>query len=162
MPAGFQEVPAASLESTLATLGVRSTVLLFEGNTLTVSDKVFAKPRTNSDGTPVLDANGQTVLTYYILVNIDGKVDRPIPLGTFRRVPRDVSAFLDGHPLQQECYQADSYLSLFNVIKGKTLKVENLAEGDTIDWSANNGTGRTPSGDWVFKKAKFPHFVEVK
>ena len=151
IPAGFELVADTS---SLASSALRSSIFFFEGDEITCSDKVVSKVRTDRDGKAVTDKDGKPILVYYLVCSVNGGTPKPIPFGSFRRFPREADAFLGESDLMRQLY-GGSDEDRFNLLKGKTLKVKRLVEGDAIDWLNSDRDTRT----YVFKKAKFPVFV---
>lgn len=151
IPAGFEPVADTS---SLASSAIRSSIFFFEGDEITCSDKVVSKVRTDRDGKTVTDKDGKPILVYYLVCSVNGGTPKPIPFGSFRRFPREADAFLGESDLMRQLY-GGSDEDRFNLIKGKTLKVKRLVEGDAIDWTQSDAATRS----YVYKKAKFPVLV---
>lgn len=147
-PAGFEPV---SDPSVLTISGVRSSIFFFEGDEIICSDKIVSKVRTDRDGKAVTDKDGQPILVFYLICSVNGGTPKPIPFGSFRRFPREADAFLGESDLMRQLYSGTDE-DRFSLIKGKTLKVKRLVEGDAIDWTQSDAATRS----YVYKKAKFP------
>lgn len=139
----------------LNTSGSRQSRLFFKDDQIIVSDKVFSSVRTDKDGADMKDKNGQPILVFHIGCAINGATETTVPFASFRRFPREVESFLAESALMRQLYSGTD-LDRFNLIKGHTLKVTKILEGEAIDWVAS--AGRADGEPYVFKKAKFAVF----
>lgn len=143
IPAGFSEVAQADLQKVLVNCGNRSFVHFFENDEIVVSEKVLShtfKLEDGKDSKPVYD----------IVVSLNDRT-RVLPLGTFRRFPKQYIDALTT-PIMRQLYNATDDYERFDLLRNKTLVVKSLVDGETIDWQKSTDTER------VYKQAKFAIF----
>ena len=152
IPSGITQVTDLSV---LSLSGSRSANYFFAGDKITVSDKVYSQLRPSTkkteDGKPVMQP------VYYALVNIthegsDKGYDKLLPLAAFRRLPKDSETFLaTAGDLTRQLAGMSSDRERFDLLKGKTVKVARLEDGEAFDYSASNFATR----DFKYRKSKF-------
>ena len=153
IPTGFTQVTDLSV---LSLSGSRSANYFFADDTIKISDKVYSQLRpsatqTGEDGKPKMQP------VYYALVNITHKgsdkgYDKLLPLAAFRRLPKDSEAFLStAGDLMRQLAGMSSDRERFELLKGRTVKVARLEEGEAFDYSASNLATR----DFKYRKSKF-------
>lgn len=153
IPAGFTEVTDPSV---LSASGTRSANYFFAGDVISVSDKVFSTLRpsatkTDKDGKPEMQP------VYYALVNICPEggsqgYDKLLPLAAFRRLPKDSEAFLaKAGDLMRQLAGMSSDRERFDLLKGKTLRVSRLEDGETLDYQKTDFATR----NFQYKPGKF-------
>lgn len=151
IPAGYNLV--ADPEVKLSNYGLRGNYLFFTGDTIELSDKICSRIVTDKAGNSVKDKDGNAILSYAIMASVNGGTPRPIPIGTFRRFPRDPESFLSKSNLMRSLFtgsDADRYA----LLKGKKLRVTSVEAGEAIDWDKSDADTK----NFVFKQAKFPVF----
>lgn len=151
IPAGFREVKGEELASALSLSASRSAMYFAKDDTITLTDSVLCQMRETTK-----DGQKTQVPVYYIVGRVNNGRPKPIPFAAFRRFPKEVDSFLEKSPLMRELY-GGSDADRFDIIKGKTLKVTSLEDGETIDWQKSNLATR----DFVYKPAKFPVLTEL-
>lgn len=153
IPTGFTQVTDLSV---LSASGSRSANYFFAGDRVTVSDKVYSQLRPSATQT---DESGKPKMqpVYYALVNIthegsDNGYDKLLPLAAFRRLPKDSESFLAtaGDLMRQLAGMSSDY-ERFDLLKGKTVKVARLEDGEAFDYSASNFATR----EYKYRKSKF-------
>ena len=152
IPTGLTQVTALSV---LSLSGSRSANYFFEGDEIKISDKVYSQLRPSTkktdDGKPIMQP------VYYALVNITHKgaaqgYDKLLPLAAFRRLPKDSEAFLAvAGDLVRQLAGMSSDRERFDLLKGRTVKVTRLEEGEAFDYSASNLATR----EYKYRKSKF-------
>ena len=152
IPSGFTQVTDLSV---LSLSGSRSANYFFADDTIKISDKVYSQLRPSTkkteDGKPVMQP------VYYALVNITHKgsdkgYDKLLPLAAFRRLPKDSETFLaTAGDLMRQLAGMSSDRERFDLLKGKTVKVTRLEDGEAFDYSASNLATR----DFKYRKSKF-------
>lgn len=152
---GFEEVKDLSA---LRTSGSRNSRLFFVDDTITIGDTVVLRRLVDKDGKPIISRKtGVQAVAYYAIGQINGQ-EAPVPLATFRRWPHDLQAFFDEGGLSRSLYDCETDLERYNLLKGKTVKVIKVVDGQTTDFrAAPDAAGKYPS-----KSAKFPVFDWVK
>lgn len=157
IPNGFTEVKDLR---ELANSGSRGARLFFKGDTLEIGTQVFSKVRTEKDGSPAKDKDGNTIIVYYIAVSINKSKPIPVAMASFRRFPRDVNAFLElpDATLMRELYNGSDE-DRYTILAGKTLTVSRTVEGEAIDWQK---TQQASDGTYYFKNSKFAVFEIAK
>ena len=152
IPTGFTQVTDLSV---LSLSGSRSANYFFAGDKIKVSDKVYSQLRPSTkktdDGKPIMQP------VYYALVNIthegsDKGYDKLLPLAAFRRLPKDSETFLStANDLTRQLAGMSSDRERFDLLKGRTVKVIRLEEGEAFDYSASNFATR----EYKYRKSKF-------
>ena len=152
IPSGFTQVTDLSV---LSLSGSRSANYFFAGDKIKVSDKVYSQLRPSTkktdDGKPIMQP------VYYALVNIthegsDKGYDKLLPLAAFRRLPKDSEAFLStANDLTRQLAGMSSDRERFDLLKGRTVKVTRLEEGEAFDYSASNFA----THEYKYRKSKF-------
>ena len=152
IPTGFTQVTDLSV---LSLSGSRSANYFFAGDKITISDKVYSQLRPSTkkteDGKPIMQP------VYYALVNIthegsDKGYDKLLPLAAFRRLPKDSETFLStAGDLVRQLAGMSSDRERFELLKGKTVKVTRLEEGEAFDYSASN----LATHEYKYRKSKF-------
>ena len=152
IPSGFTQVTDLSV---LSLSGSRSANYFFDGDEIKISDKVYSQLRPSTkktdDGKPVMQP------VYYALVNITHKgsdkgYDKLLPLAAFRRLPKDSETFLaTAGDLMRQLAGMSTDRERFDLLKGRTIKVTRLEEGEAFDYSASNFATR----DFKYRKSKF-------
>ena len=152
IPTGFTQVTDLSV---LSLSGSRSANYFFAGDKIKVSDKVYSQLRPSTkktdDGKPIMQP------VYYALVNIthegsDKGYDKLLPLAAFRRRPKDLETFLStANDLTRQLAGMSSDRERFDLLKGRTVKVTRLEEGEAFDYSASNLATR----EYKYRKSKF-------
>ena len=152
IPTGFTQVTDNSV---LSLSGSRFPNYFFEGDEIKISDKVYSQLRPSTkktdDGKPIMQP------VYYALVNITHKgaaqgYDKLLPLAAFRRLPKDSEAFLAvAGDLVRQLAGMSSDRERFDLLKGRTVKVTRLEEGEAFDYSASNLATR----EYKYRKSKF-------
>lgn len=152
IPTGFTQVTDLSV---LSLSGSRSANYFFAGDKIKVSDKVYSQLRPSTkktdDGKPIMQP------VYYALVNIthegsDKGYDKLLPLAAFRRLPKDSEVFLaTANDLTRQLAGMSSDRERFDLLKGRTVKVIRLEEGEAFDYSASNLATR----EYKYRKSKF-------
>ena len=153
IPTGFTQVTDLSV---LSLSGSRSANYFFAGDKITVSDKVYSQLRPSATQT---DESGKPKMqpVYYALVNItnagsDKGYDKLLPLAAFRRLPKDSETFLaTAGDLMRQLAGMSSDRERFDLLKGKTVKVTRLEDGEAFDYSASNFATR----EYKYRKSKF-------
>ena len=147
VPDGFQVVDPSSLSGK----GERTYVPLVKGDRIAVGNRCFSKPFVDK-------TTGETRETFFIEVTLNGK-DHLLPTGTFRRFPKAVEDLIPKYPVMRELYSGDD-LSRFNALKGRTLEVKEVLEGEFLDFEKCDF--QSSPKVLVWKTATYPAFVEVK
>ena len=152
IPTGFTQVTDLSV---LSLSGSNSANYFFAGDKIKVSDKVYSQLRPSTkktdDGKPIMQP------VYYALVNIthegsDKGYDKLLPLAAFRRRPKDLETFLStANDLTRQLAGMSSDRERFDLLKGRTVKVTRLEEGEAFDYSASNLATR----EYKYRKSKF-------
>ena len=152
IPTGFTQVTDLSV---LSLSGSRSANYFFTGDTIKISDKVYSQLRPSTkkteDDKPIMQP------VYYALVNIthegsDKGYDKLLPLAAFRRLPKDSETFLStAGDLMRQLAGMSSDRERFELLKGRTVKVVRLEEGEAFDYSASNFATR----EYKYRKSKF-------
>lgn len=152
IPTGFTQVTDLSV---LSLSGSRSANYFFAGDKIKVSDKVYSQLRPSTkktdDGKPIMQP------VYYALVNIthegsDKGYDKLLPLAAFRRLPKDSEVFLStANDLTRQLAGMSSDRERFDLLKGRTVKVVRLEEGEAFDYSASN----LATHEYKYRKSKF-------
>ena len=150
IPAGFTQV---SDLSALANSANRSAIFFHKDDEIACSDIVVSKVRTDKQNQPIKDDKGSPLLVFSLICSINNGKPRPVPFASFRRFPRDADEFLSKSDLARNLYTGSDE-DRYNLLKGKTLKIKDLIEGEAIDWDKSNADTR----EFVYKKAKFPLF----
>lgn len=146
IPSGFHKVEADKVSEVLSLSGSRSAMYFFENDTIKCSDEVISK-----DQKVTRNGKEETIQVYYLVCQINNGAPKAVPFASFRRFPKDVDTFLSKSTLMRDLFSG-SDSERFNLIKGKTLKVTSVEEGEAIDWTQSNLETR----DFKFKKGKFP------
>ena len=152
IPTGFTQVTDLSV---LSLSGSRSANYFFAGDKIKVSDKVYSQLRPSTkktdDGKPIMQP------VYYALVNIthegsDKGYDKLLPLAAFRRRPKDLETFLStANDLTRQLAGMSSDRERFDLLKGRTVKVTRLEEGEAFDYSARS----LATHEYKYRKSKF-------
>lgn len=152
---GFEEVKDLTA---LRTSGSRNSRLFFIDDVITIGDTVILRRLVDKDGKPVISKKtGVQAVAYYVIGQINGQ-EAPISLATFRRWPHDLQAFFNEGGLSRQLYDCETDLERYNLLKGNTVKVVKVVDGQTTDFrAAPDSAGKYPS-----KSAKFPVFDWVK
>ena len=153
IPTCFTQVTDLSV---LSLSGSRSANYFFAGDKITVSDKVYSQLRPSATQT---DESGKPKMqpVYYALVNItnagsDKGYDKLLPLAAFRRLPKDSETFLaTAGDLMRQLAGMSSDRERFDLLKGKTVKVARLEDGEAFDYQASNLATR----EYKYRKSKF-------
>lgn len=152
---GFEEVKDLTA---LRTSGSRNSRLFFADDVITLGDVIVLKRLVDKDGKAIISRKtGEQAVAYYAIGTVNGR-EAPIPLATFRRWPHDLQAFFNEGGLSRSFYDCETDLERYNLLKGKTVKVIKVVDGQTTDFrAAPDSAGKYPS-----KSAKFPVFDWVK
>lgn len=144
IPAGYTRVKPEEVPVALQNSGSRGAVLFFKGDKIVLSDIV---------ATRTVKLNGKDQLVYCIYVQINDQKPKFIPFASFRQFPRDAQELLSKNAFMRSLYDG-SDADRFSLIANKTLTVEELIEGEGIDWQKSDMTTR----NFVYKTKKFPVF----
>lgn len=149
---GFEEV---SDLSALRTSGSRNSRLFFAGDEITLGDTVVLRRLVDKEGKPLISKKtGEQAVAYYAIGTVNSATNVPIPLATFRRTPHDLQAYFNEGGISRALYDAETDLERYNLLKGKTVKVVKIVDGQTTDFrAAPDAAGKYPA-----KSAKFPVF----
>lgn len=152
IPDGFNKVEASKRDEILSKSGSRSGVYFFAGDVVVVGDDndLYSIDRT-------VKANGkeESRTIPYVACKVNGGV-KPIlvPLSAFRNFPVvDTDKFFEKHPAMKALYNG-SDRERFDIIKGKTIKVTALEEGQAFDFAQCDFTNRK----YVYKTSRFAVF----
>ena len=152
IPSGFTQVTDLSV---LSLSGARSANYFFADDKIIISDKVYSQLRPSTEKTE--DGKPKMQPVYYALVNITHKgsdkgYDKLLPLAAFRRLPKDSETFLaTAGDLMRQLAGMSSDRERFDLLKGKTVKVARLEDGEAFDYQASNLATR----EYKYRKSKF-------
>lgn len=144
IPAGYNRVSAEDIPAVLSKSGSRGAVLFFKGDKIVISDIVVSH---------TVKLNNVDQIVYCIYVQINGGAPKPVPIASFRQFPRDAQELLSKNAFMRSLYDG-SDADRFTLIANKTLTVEELIEGEGIDWAKSD----TATRKFEYKTKKFPVF----
>ena len=146
IPSGFHKVEADKVSEVLSLSGSRSAMYFFANDKIECSSDILSRDREVT-----VNGKKETRPVYYLVCRINDGAPKAVPFASFRRFPKDVDAFLSKSSLMRDLFSG-SDAERFDLIKGKTLEVTSIEEGEAIDWTQSNLETR----DFKFKAAKFP------
>lgn len=151
LPAGFNKVEADRRSEILSKSGSRSGVYFFAGDTIVIGgdDDLYSCIRK-------IKANGKEEdrTIPYVACTINGNKPTLVPLSAFRNFPVvDTDKFFERHPAMKALYNG-SDRERFDVIKGKTIKVTALEDGQAFDFAQCDFANRK----YVYKTSRFAVF----
>lgn len=142
-PRDFQEVAPADYDKVLSSTGNRGSIRLFLDDKIVVGSTVATREFKPKNG-------DKAVVVPFVDGSING-VKRPIPFSLFRRFPRNPDQLLNEAPLMKSLYNCPSDYDRFELVKGRTLKVAKIVEGEAIDFAKT-----TDFSNAVYRTATFP------
>lgn len=152
IPVGFNKVEADRRSEILSKSGSRSGVYFFAGDVIVVGgdDDLYSTIRT-------VKVNGkeESRTIPYVACKVNAN-QKPVlvPLSAFRNFPVvDTDKFFEKHPAMKALYNG-SDRERFDVIKGKTIKVTALEEGQAFDFAQCDFANRK----YVYKTSRFAIF----
>jgi len=144
IPEGYTKVEPEQIAAVLQNSGSRGAVLFFKGDKIQISDIVASRN---------VKLNGKDQVVYCIYVQINEQAPKFIPFASFRQFPRDAQELLGKNAFMRALYDG-SDADRFSLIAKKTLIVEELIEGEGIDWQKS----KPEEKQFVYKTKKFPVF----
>jgi len=147
LPEGCTKVAKEEVANILPNCGSKTSSLFFPGDVIKINEDVYTK---------IFKADGsdKEIPVAYIHCEVNA-IEQVVSFSSFRRFPKDVDAFIKKAPFHRNLFNGSDY-DRYLFLKGKTIVVDSIYEGEAIDWRLSDVDAK----NYVFKTSKFPIFKE--